>query len=159
MTADVFLNPGEYFVGDRRHRVRTLLGSCVSITLWDPVLRVGAMSHFLLAARASAPSAALDARYAVDAFALMLAGLSRHGVPAHRCEAKIFGGGQMFAAQGVFGDVGQRNGETALRLLDEAGIVVRSQSLFGAGHRRILFDIGSGHVWSCQVRPADMADA
>ena len=45
---DVFLMPGEHFVGDARHRIRTLLGSCVSITLWHPQRRVGAMSHFLL---------------------------------------------------------------------------------------------------------------
>ena len=48
---DVFLQPGEYVVGDAALRVRTMLGSCVSVTLWSPARRVGAMSHFLLASR------------------------------------------------------------------------------------------------------------
>ena len=45
---NIFLLPGEHFTGDARHRISTLLGSCVSITLWHPQLQVGAMSHFLL---------------------------------------------------------------------------------------------------------------
>ena len=49
--ADVFLSPGDYFVGDAHHRIRTILGSCVSVTLWSDHPRVGAMSHFLLASR------------------------------------------------------------------------------------------------------------
>lgn len=48
---EVYLLPGEYFVGDARYRIRTVLGSCVSITLWHRPLRIGAMSHFLLSER------------------------------------------------------------------------------------------------------------
>lgn len=48
---EVYLLPGEYFVGDARYRIRTVLGSCVSITLWHRRLRIGAMSHFLLSER------------------------------------------------------------------------------------------------------------
>lgn len=33
------------------------------------------------------------------------------------------------------------------------GIEVVSESLFGEGHRQIAFDVGTGHVWSRQVRP------
>jgi chemotaxis receptor (MCP) glutamine deamidase CheD len=60
---DIFLQPGEYFVGDASYRVRTLLGSCVSITLWHLRLKIGAMSHFLLGSSARVPGAELDARY------------------------------------------------------------------------------------------------
>jgi hypothetical protein len=34
---DIFLMPGDVFVGDEQYRVRTLLGSCVSVTLWHPL--------------------------------------------------------------------------------------------------------------------------
>jgi len=49
--------------------------------------------------------------------------------------------------------VGQRNGEAALALLQEHGIDVVSQSLFGIGHRQIVFDVSKGDVWSRQVTP------
>ena len=39
---DIFLQPGEYFVGDADYQIRTMLGSCVSMTLWHPCKRVGA---------------------------------------------------------------------------------------------------------------------
>ncbi len=158
---DVFLNPGEWFAGDRHHRVRTLLGSCVSITLWHPHLKVGAMSHSLLTTRGS-PSESRDGRYVDEALWLMLDALAALGAAAPVLEAKVFGGGDMFPAQagknGLGLRIGQRNGEAAKQLLAQAGIAVRSESLFGVGHRKIMFDIGSGHVWSFQSGPAAMSD-
>lgn len=154
---DVFLQPGEYFVGDDHYRIRTLLGSCVSITLWHPGLRIGAMSHFLLARRPSRPAFELDGRYGDEAMCLMLRKLERAGVAPAECHGKIFGGGDMFPRQvrstGI--NVGQRNGETARDLLHAHGISIVSESLFGVGHRQIIFDIGSGNVWSRQVTPSD----
>ncbi len=153
---DIFLLPGEYFVGSAPHRVRTLLGSCVSITLWDPVRRIGAMSHCLLTGRRG--NGRPDARYAEDALALMLAELAAMGVSPADLQAKVFGGGNMFPSLvGRDGDVGRRNGEVACALLAAKGIPVLSQSLYGVGHRRIQFDISNGDVWSRQDKPAPIA--
>ncbi len=149
------LRPGEYAVGDARCRMRTVLGSCVSITLWHPRRRVGAMSHFLLAERASPSGGSLDARYGEDALALMLQGLAKVRVPAGECQAKIFGGGSMFPEQTAPGalQVGRRNGELARSLLAKHGIAVHSESLFGDGHRQIVFNVATGDVWSRQIQP------
>ena len=164
--ADVFLQPGDYFVGDASHRIRTLLGSCVSVTLWSPQLRIGAMSHFLLASRGgrtsdAADPASLDARYGDEALRLMLQELKRKKLLASQCHAKIFGGGDMFPAHKTSGAlaIGRRNGEAARSLLQARGIEVVSESLFGAGHRQIVFDVASGHVWSRQVPPRPAAPA
>ena len=162
-----FLKPGEQAVGDARHRLRTLLGSCVSITLWHPQERVGAMSHFLLPRRQrpAVPGchAALDARYGEDALALMVQGLARRGIDARQCVARLFGGGDMFPNRQraphtlPSGAVGRRNGEAAHALLRRLGVPVASEQLFGAGHRRITFDIATGEVHSHQVRPGEHA--
>jgi len=151
----VFLNPGDYFVGDERHRIRTLLGSCVSITLWHPGRRMGAMSHFLLSNRSANTPGPLDARYGEEALQLMSMELTSLGVSPSDCDAKIFGGGDMFPqhrGRGMAVNVGRKNGEAARRLLEARGIRIRSESLFGEGHRRILFDVRSGHVWARQVK-------
>jgi chemotaxis protein CheD len=161
---DVFLQPGEYCVGGASHRIRTVLGSCVSVTLWNPELRVGAMSHFLLAARGAhsrqvddargADLLTLDARYGDEALQLMLRGLALRKVAATACRAKIFGGGNMFPGQQPAGGgaaIGRRNGEAARDLLLGHGIEVVSESLFGDGHRQIAFDVATGHVWARQV--------
>ena len=45
---EVFLQPGELYFGDRYTRLRTLLGSCVSIVLWHREALLGGMCHYML---------------------------------------------------------------------------------------------------------------
>ena len=115
------------------------------------------MSHFLLSARAPGAVTGLDARYGEEVMCLMLRELARCKVAPTECQGKIFGGGDMFPGQARSGamNVGQKNGETARSLLRAHGIGIVSESLFGAGHRQIVFDVGSGDVWSRQTSPAE----
>jgi chemotaxis protein CheD len=153
---DVFLMPGDYFVGDERYRVRTLLGSCVSITLWHPAMRIGAMSHFLLPGhgrRAGERPSDKPGMYGADAMHLLVEGMARHGVPLIQCQGKIFGGGAMFPRSARVREIGTQNGDFARSMLHQQGIHVVSESLFGEGHRQLIFTIRSGEVLSRQVPP------
>ncbi len=158
---DIFLQPGEYYVGDADCRIRTLLGSCVSVTLWHPARRIGAMSHFLLAERSAGGVSEFDGRYGEEAMWLMLRELVRADVDPGQCEAKIFGGGDMFPGKSRSEalNIGRKNGETARRLLRGFGLRIVSESLFGTGHRQIIFDVASGDVWARQVKLADVFPA
>lgn len=154
---EVFLQPGDLFVGDADYQIRTILGSCVSITLWHPALRIGSMSHFLLPTRVGpATPGEFDGRYGDEALNHILAQMRAMGVTPSQCQAKVFGGGNMFPKHlhpGVI-NVGQRNGEAARKLLQQNDIAVVSESLFGIGHRQIIFDISKGDVWARRVRPS-----
>lgn len=154
---DVFLMPGDYFVGDERYRVRTLLGSCVSVTLWHPTLRIGAMSHFLLPGTGHRKPHDKPGIYGDDAMHLLLDGLARHDVVPAQCQAKIFGGGAMFPRNPKARDIGLQNGDFARQMLQKNGIHVVSESLFGEGHRQLIFTIRSGEVLSRQVPPEPKA--
>jgi chemotaxis protein CheD len=151
---EIFLNPGEYHVGRADCRIRTVLGSCVSITLWHPRLRVGAMSHFLLSSRGPSQDGPLDARYAADALSLMLRDLMDEQVNPRECEAKLFGGGSMFVRPPVADSagIGRQNVEAARMLVRAQSIPIVSESLLGFGYREVIFDVASGHVWSRQAR-------
>lgn len=46
----VTLQPGEFHFGGANTRIQTLLGSCVAITLWHPIRRIGGMCHYMLPA-------------------------------------------------------------------------------------------------------------
>jgi chemotaxis protein CheD len=156
---EMFLQPGDLFVADSNYQMRTILGSCVSITLWHPATRMGGMSHFLLPSRggAAASSPALDGRYGDEALQQMIYELRQFGVPAAQCQAKLFGGGNMFPQTPTdLIPVGQRNGEAAREMLQKAGIPLVSESLFGAGHRQIIFNVRNGDVWAQQVRPTSV---
>lgn len=154
---DVFLQPGEYFVGDAAYRIRTLLGSCVSVTLWHPGRCIGAMSHFLLPRRSIRSLLEPDGRYGEEAMWLMVRELTRMDVNPAQCQGKIFGGGNMFPGQtrADAPNVGQRNGDAARLQLRSHGIQIASESLFGVGHRRIVFDVSNGDVWARQVTPVE----
>lgn len=157
-TIDVFLQPGEYVVGDERHVLRTLLGSCVSITLWHPARRVGVMSHFLLPSRGVPTPREPDGRYGDEAFQIMLRELGRLHIDPRECQAKIFGGANMFPAQRQAGTcVGTKNGTAAREMLRAHRINVTSENLFGLGHRQVIFKVRTGDVWARQARLAEMA--
>ncbi|MYN40492.1 chemotaxis protein CheD [Duganella sp. FT109W] len=153
---DIFLMPGDYFVGNGQYRVRTLLGSCVSITLWHPALRIGAMSHFLLPGHGRRKSDRPDDKpgmYGADAMQLLVDGMAQQGVPLIQCQGKIFGGGAMFPRSAKVKDIGMQNGDYARSMLQQHGIQVVSESLFGEGHRQLIFTIRNGEVLSRQVPP------
>jgi chemotaxis protein CheD len=156
---DIFLQPGEYFVAQGSCRIRTLLGSCVAITLWHPDKRVGAMLHFLLATRGRRPVGELDGRYGEEAMTLMLRELARADVNSRQCEAKVFGGGNMFPRRlpTQSATLGEKNGECAHRLLGANGIRIVAESLFGEGHRQIIFNVASGRVWARQAKPIEIS--
>ncbi|MES2296024.1 MAG: chemotaxis protein CheD [Pseudomonadota bacterium] len=166
LITDIFLDPGAYFVGEGLFRIRTLLGSCVSITLWHPARRIGAMSHFLLARRGGAPAArhaegGPDARYGEDALGLMIDEIAAAGVAPTECQAKIFGGGNMFPDFGrrAHALVGTQNGVAAKEWLREHRIAVVSENLYGTGHRQVIFEVETGDVWVRQASLGDMTVA
>lgn len=153
---NIFLRPGELYFGNADCQIRTVLGSCVSITLWHPPTCVGGMTHFMLPTRdVTGHVQALDGRYGDEALQMIFDQLHASGIPLSECQGKIFGGSNMFPAylraDGV--NVGHRNGEAARTLLIENDIPIVSSSLFGVGHRKIIFSVGTGDVWSNQVKP------
>lgn len=157
-TIDIFLDPGEYFVGDALFKPRTLLGSCVSMILWHPRLQFGAMSHVILPTRVGPRSSDSESvaeplgKYADEVLELMIDELQHAGVPLQQCQAKIFGGGNMFPRQKVNDrlNIGKRNGEAAQRLVKACGIPIVAQDLYGIGHRQVIFNVRNGDVWMRQ---------
>lgn len=147
---EVFLQPGDVWFGEGHVRVRTLLGSCVAVTLWHPTRRIGGMCHYMLADRPASRGPDLDGRYAPDAIALLHRAMIRHGSRPEEYQAKLFGGGRMFevkpSASGTWG-VQDRNIVAADELMAKYGIKVAARHLGGDGHRTVYFDLWSGDVW------------
>ncbi len=144
----VFLNPGDYHFGGPGTLISTLLGSCVSITLWHPRLHYGAMCHYQLAERKRPPGAALDGRFADEAFELLLAEIANTATVPADYQAKLFGGGAMFVSEtSECLDIGPRNVQKGRSLLKAAGIPLVAEHVGGSGHRKLHFELDSGTVW------------
>ncbi|HET8707446.1 MAG TPA: chemotaxis protein CheD, partial [Pseudomonadales bacterium] len=144
---EIFLHPGEVFFGERKYRIHTLLGSCVALTVWHPVRRVGGMCHCLLPRPAEhrLDPAKLDGRYACDAIELLLKKMRDFNTRKGEYQVKLFGGAHVNAGTNL--EVGVRNIEAARQLVKAVGLVIGSEHVGGKGHRRIIFDISTGDVW------------
>ena len=132
---------GEYVVTDDPHAVLvTLLGSCVSACMRDPVSGVGGLNHFLLPGDDQRSD---QMRHGVHAMELLVNGLLARGARRDRLEAKIFGGARMVSG---LTDVGRQNALFAERFLQREGIPIVGSSLGGEQARRLQFWPVSGRV-------------
>lgn len=151
---EIFLQPGDWHFGGPDLVLRTLLGSCIAITLWHPQRRIGGMCHFLLPQRAAAQKAILDGRYGEEAVAALSAALRQEHSNPSEYHCKIFGGGNMLSS-GNGGDsspaepcvdVACRNVRAAVQLVRDAGFTLHALHAGGKGHRNLRFDLQNGEV-------------
>lgn len=145
---EVFLNPGEFHFGRGATRISTLLGSCVSITLWHPRRRIGGMCHYMLTERKRPQGAPLDGRFADEAFEMLLQQMAAAGTRPGEYQAKLFGGANMLGAlAGEPVDIGPRNVAFGRQLLAACHIALVAEHVGGSGRRKLHFDLPSGEVW------------
>jgi chemotaxis protein CheD len=149
---EIFLQPGDLYFGDRDTRIRTVLGSCVSMTFWHRQLLVGGMCHYMLPNRSpkrrTGQAQELDGRYADEAIDMLIKEINAVGAPCREYEVKLFGGGNMFPERSnPVRNVGIQNVEMARKLALRHGFNCVAENLGGDGHRNVIFDVWSGHVW------------
>ncbi len=149
---DIFLQPGEFFFGDSETRIRTILGSCVSMTFWHPINLVGGMTHIMLPTRGSEKhkdELTLDGKYADEALKLILSEIKKTGTHPREYQVKLFGGGDMFSKSTALEKqhIGIKNIIATKSLLEKNGFSLHAKHIGGLGHRNIIFDIWSGYVW------------
>ncbi len=141
--------PGEFLVTDRDVMLVTVLGSCVSACMRDPLAGVGGMNHFMLPdaepESRSSTWANESARYGSYAMEMLINELLKRGASRARLETKVFGGGAVLAGF-TTNPVGQRNGEFVLRYLRDEGLPVSGQDLFEVFPRRVHYFPRSGRV-------------
>jgi chemotaxis protein CheD len=138
---------GQWAVAAAPTKIRSLLGSCVGVVLYDRVARLGGVAHIVLPdSRGEADHAG---KYADTAIPGMLADLERllgRGPIAPRLTAKLAGGASMFQADPVVLNIGGRNREAVERILAGLKIPVVASDLGGDAGRRLVLDTLTGVV-------------
>ena len=161
---EIFLEPGEFhFSSDPDICIRTLLGSCVAMTMWHPRRHLGAMCHYLLPSRGQAAKHELDGRYGDEAYLMFLKEATRHRSNPEEYEIKLFGGGNMFpdiaTRRGADLGIGEKNVKAGVALLEHFGLPLKAHHVGGAGHRVIMLDVWDGAVWVKHQTPLLQAAA
>jgi chemotaxis protein CheD len=138
--------PGEYQVTSKPDETLvTVLGSCVSACIRDPVTGFGGMNHFMLAEDQDGKwgSEVMSARYGNYAMEKLINELIKSGCPRERMEIKVFGGGNVIDSRQA---VGTKNSEFVLRYLGDEGLKCTAKDLGGDFPRRIQYTPATGRV-------------
>ncbi|MCW1932020.1 chemotaxis protein CheD [Pararhodobacter zhoushanensis] len=126
----------------------TVLGSCVSVCMFDPGAKIGGMNHYLLAEGTESDASSL--KYGAHAMELLINNLLKQGAKRGTLRAKVFGGSRM---TGRFADIGPRNAEFALRYLAAEDFDVQSHDLGGNAARRVNFHPVTGYARVIHTAP------
>jgi chemotaxis protein CheD len=140
----MYLHPGEFAVGGAPCTITTILGSCVSVCLHDPVARLGGLNHFLLP---SAPANTPSLRFGDVALQQLVSVLESHGAQRNRLSATVVGGACVLDAyRGMAEHIGRQNVSAALRVLNEMRIHVSSLEVWGARARKVRYRPDTGYL-------------
>ncbi|MGM0880855.1 MAG: chemotaxis protein CheD [Bacillota bacterium] len=125
----------------------TGLGSCVGLTLYDPIRKIAGMAHVMLPSSDIAREPKMNlAKYADTAIPELLDRMIAAGAYVERIKAKMAGGAQMFAMSGQSDSlrIGPRNVESCTEMLNKFKIPIISQDTGGSFGRTVEFDSNSG---------------
>ena len=139
--------PGEFFVSREPMVVYTVLGSCISACVRDPVAGVGGMNHFMLPAPKEHQSGDAwggeSTRYGSFAMEQLINEILKRGGMKRRLEVKLFGAGRIYDGNI---DVGARNTEWVLQYLKTEGYTLAKSDLGDVFPRKVYYFTDSGRV-------------
>jgi chemotaxis protein CheD len=150
---DLNLQPGELYLARGPAILRTILGSCVSVTFWSKRLLAGALCHGVLprCPQVWAPGSSVSEGYRYVDFSIRHLAQQFDALLVRRdeLEVKLFGGADVLPFLNERPDrptVGAKNCQVALEVLAEEGFTVTASDLGGVRGRRIHFHTGTGVV-------------
>ena len=140
-----FLYPSSLFAAKDPYVIKTILGSCVAICLWDKKLKIGGMNHFMLPNWNGNDLA--SPKYGNIAIDKLVERMLYLGSDIKNIQAKIFGGGELLeSATGNSNMIGERNIRVARLMLEEKKIPIVASSTGGRRGRKIIFFFFFGEV-------------
>ena len=123
------------------------LGSCIGISVYDPVARVGGMAHIVLPA-SEGKSMPNSSKYADVGIPMLLEELRKVGALSLRLVVKLAGGAQMSKAPGhqsTF-QIGERNYTAVQVVLARQRITVAAVDVGGNRGRTLKLYVESGRA-------------
>lgn len=151
VTLKHFLFPGTIFADPRNYQISTILGSCVAVCLWDSVMRIGGVNHYMLPLWNGEGLA--TPKFGNIAIEKLLARMFAMGCRREQLVAKVFGGANLMGTGKEVFLIGDRNVLLAYQMLEEYGIPVVAGDVGGRTGRKIILQAESGVVLVGRGRP------
>jgi chemotaxis protein CheD len=126
--------------------LRTILGSCVGICLYDNKNKIGGLSHIMLPKINDMNSD--KKKYADTAIPILLDKMVKKGANMDIITAKLVGGATMFnfPSKSSFTNIGQSNATSVKKILNNLNIKIIAEELGGDFGRTIDFYMDTGSI-------------
>ena len=147
---DHYLYPGNLIASTTPHIVTTVLGSCISVCMWDKILKIGGINHYMLALWNGEGLA--TPKYGNIAIPKLYEKLLMYGSKHHNIQAKVFGGGEVINVSSSIMNIGQRNADLAFDMLKSMKIPVISSDVGGRTGRKLIYNTQTGTVLMKKLR-------
>lgn len=147
----IYLHPGELVISEDPAEVSTVLGSCISVTLYLPKLKIGAICHAVLPTGDDGE----PGKYVDQAVDYMVSYLNRFSVERRDIVVKLFGGANMFKNTDPVRcerTVGAQNIREAMNSFKVAGLELSVSDVGGERGRKIIFHTDTGEVFLKRVK-------
>lgn len=139
-----FLNPSKIFVSSKGFNVITILGSCVSVCLFDQLQQIGGINHYMLPLwnGKELPSP----KFGNIAIEKLIQKMLNSGASRENLIAKVFGGSEVIQAKSNMFRIGHKNINIAHQILEQERIRIVSESTGSEQGRKIMFCTSTGEV-------------
>ncbi|MEM7549427.1 MAG: chemotaxis protein CheD [Bacteroidota bacterium] len=138
-----FLFPSTMFVSRSSYHIKTVLGSCVALCLFDMEKQFGGMNHYMLPVWNDEGLA--TPKYGNIANQSLLKKLISMGASKDNLVAKIFGGANQLMKSDTY-EVGSRNIHIAKEFLHHEGIKLMKSDTGGSRGRKIIMDSSNNKI-------------
>ena len=122
------------------------LGSCIGLTLYDPVSKVGGLVHYMLPDSTKLKNNTNIATFGDTGIRELYKQVVANGANPKRLVAKIAGGAKMFEVSGLsnVGNVGERNAEEAVLILKQLNVPLIARDTGLNYGRTVVLDCSTG---------------
>lgn len=143
-----YLLPGEVYQSDVPSMVNTVLGSCISVSMFSKKHGFGMLCHSMLPNSKDAFKKDDNCMKYVDCSIIhMHKTFQDRGIKQHETEVKIFGGSDMFEYNRNIETVGAKNIASAVKNLADLKYMITAKDIGGQFTRKLYFSTETGIVY------------
>ncbi len=139
--SEAILWAGDLVVGRKPTRMSTVLGSCVSVCLFDQLNAFGGMNHYLV------PRGGNTAIHGEWATKRLIERMRELGSNTGQLQGKVFGGGSPLKLVNESYAVGAENVSVARQVLAAHSIPIVAERVGHGAGVRLFFENWTGVVW------------
>ena len=123
------------------------LGSCIGLSIYDPVAKVGGILHYMLPSDSINPLKGEIKPYMFGSTGIprLFKACYQLGAEKKRLIIKVAGGGQVMNESGMF-NIGKRNYAFLRKILWKNNVMIDAESIGGSNNRTMYLRLSDGQV-------------